>query len=69
MEATWQFKSVILVGMPSQKIAIPEGRPVSDSVRKPTAPPTRTFGAGRPEEKAHPAARNAKYRKKVELSD
>lgn len=38
-------------------------RPVFDSIRKPTAPPTQKFGGDAPEEKVHPAGRKAKYKK------
>jgi hypothetical protein len=42
-------------------------RPVFDSIRKPTAPPTQKFGGDAPEEKVHPAQRKAKYKKLPEI--
>ena len=45
-----------------------EPRPVFDSIRKPTAPPSQKFGVGdAPEEKIHPAQRKAKYKKPPEI--
>jgi len=41
-------------------------RPVFDSIRKPTAPPTQRFGEEKPEEKAHPSRRKTKHKKKVD---
>jgi len=41
-------------------------RPVFDSIRKPTAPPSQKFGKAKPEEKANPARRKSKYKKKDE---
>ncbi|MFN0279840.1 MAG: hypothetical protein ACKVRN_14775 [Pyrinomonadaceae bacterium] len=40
-----------------------EDRPVFDSIRKPTAPPSQKFGGSRPEEKLRPSQRKAKYKK------
>jgi len=40
-----------------------EPRPVFDSIRKPTAPPSQKFGGDRPEEKVHPSGRKAKHKK------
>ena len=44
----------------------PEVRPVFDSIRKPTAPPSRKFGDQKPEEKARPAGRRRKHKSKVD---
>ena len=44
-----------------------EPRPVFDSIRKPTAPPSQKFGGDAPEEKVHPAQRKAKYKKPPEI--
>jgi hypothetical protein len=44
-------------------------RPVFDSVRKPTAPPTRQIGKNKPEEKIHPTNRKTKYKTKEDLED
>ncbi|HEY8560803.1 MAG TPA: hypothetical protein VIL74_10550 [Pyrinomonadaceae bacterium] len=43
--------------------------PVFDSIRKPTAPPSKKFGAPKPEEKARPAARKTKHKKSPATSD
>jgi hypothetical protein len=42
-------------------------RPVFDSIRKPIAPPSQTLGSAKPEEKAHPARRKIKHKKKEEM--
>ncbi|HMS41883.1 MAG TPA: hypothetical protein PKE69_16755 [Pyrinomonadaceae bacterium] len=44
-------------------------RPVFDSIRKPTAPPSQKFGGDKPEEKIHPTRRKAKHKKKEDLDD
>jgi hypothetical protein len=41
-------------------------RPVFDSIRKPTAPPTQKFGSSRPEEKLRPAQRKTKHKKDID---
>ena len=41
-------------------------RPVFDSIRKPTAPPSQKFGREKPEEKVHPSQRKIKHKKKVD---
>jgi hypothetical protein len=41
-------------------------RPVFDSIRKPTAPPSRKMGADKPEGKIHPSLRKVKHKGKVE---
>lgn len=41
-----------------------EERPVFDSIRKPTAPPSRKIGKDKPEEKAKPSRRKSKHKKK-----
>jgi len=38
-------------------------RPVFDSIRKPTAPPSRKFGGDTAEEKLRPSLRKAKHKK------
>jgi hypothetical protein len=48
-----------------KKPKMPE-RPVFDSIRKPTAPPSRKLGPEKPEEKIHPAGRGSKYKKMPE---
>jgi hypothetical protein len=41
-----------------------EKRPIFGSIRKPTAPAGERFGSDKPPEKAHPAARKSKHKKK-----
>lgn len=49
--------------MPGKKKKKDE-KPVFDSIRKPTAPPSVKFGTGsRPEEKIHPSGRKTKHKK------
>ena len=43
--------------------------PIFDSIRKPTAPPSRKFGDNKPEEKIHPSQRKSKYKKKDGISE
>lgn len=43
--------------------------PVFDSIRKPTAPPSKTFGENKPEEKARPSQRKTKHKKKENSSE
>jgi hypothetical protein len=38
-------------------------RPVFDTIRKPTAPPSRKFGSEIPEEKRRPSLRKVKHKK------
>lgn len=44
-------------------------RPVFDSIRKPTAPPSKKMGKDKPEEKANPSRRKAKHKKKDDLEN
>jgi len=44
-------------------------RPVFDSIRKPTAPPSQTLGKVKPDEKAHPSRRKIKHKKKETTED
>jgi len=46
-----------------------EKRPVFDSIRKPTAPPGHKLGEDKPEERARPSLRKAKYKKKIVQMD
>ena len=46
-----------------------EERPVFDSIRKPTAPPSQKFGEEKPEEKIHPSRRKVKQKKKLDLDE
>ena len=50
---------------PKKKPAVP--RPVFDSIRKPTAPPSQKFGGDAPDERIHPARRKAKHKKDPEI--
>lgn len=43
--------------------------PVFDSIRKPTAPPSKKFGENKPEEKARPSQRKKKHKKEDDNSD
>ena len=46
------------------------GGSLFEGIRKPTAPPSRQFGDKKPEEKAHPAGRSAKHkRRQIETND
>ncbi len=47
--------------MPAKKKKKPE-RPVFDSIRKPTAPPSRKIGKIKVDEKVYPAGRKTKYK-------
>lgn len=44
-------------------------RPVFDSIRKPTAPPSRKIGTDQAEEKRVPSLRKAKHKKDPDVSD
>ena len=44
-------------------------RPVFDSIRKPTAPPSQKFGKAKTEEKANPSRRKIKHKKKEITED
>jgi hypothetical protein len=46
--------------------SIKDQRSILDTVRKPTAPPTRTFGNEKPGEMDRPAARKVKHKKKLD---
>jgi hypothetical protein len=37
---------------------------IFESIRKPTAPPSKKMGEDKPEERVHPAARKTKHKKK-----
>jgi hypothetical protein len=43
--------------------------PIFDSIRKPTAPPSRKIGQEKPEEKALPSNRKSKHKKKDDSAD
>jgi len=47
----------------------PKGRPIFDSIRKPTAPPSQRFGSEKPEAKIHPAKRKEKHKKDPTTED
>jgi hypothetical protein len=44
----------------------PEERPVFDSIRKPTAPPSKKFGNEKPDEVARPSLRKSKHKKQID---
>ena len=41
-------------------------RPIFDSIRKPTAPPSQKFGDNKSDEKIYPSLRKVKHKKKDE---
>ena len=43
-----------------------EKRPIFDSIRKPTAPPSQKIGENKPEERARPSLRKVKHKKKLD---
>lgn len=47
----------------------PKERPIFDSIRKPTAPPSKTIGRNKPEEKVHPSLRKIKHKQKDEIEN
>jgi hypothetical protein len=47
----------------------PKERPVFDSIRKPTAPPSKTIGKSKPDEKVYPSQRTAKHKKSKDLDE
>ena len=44
-------------------------RPVFDSIRKPTAPPSHKMGSEVPEEKLRPSLRKIKHKKRPEIDE
>jgi hypothetical protein len=58
----------IIAAMPEKKRKTGD-RPVFESIRKPTAPPSRKFGEGKPEEKARPSGRKSKHKKRNEYTE
>ncbi|MGI8918683.1 MAG: hypothetical protein ACR2H6_08765 [Pyrinomonadaceae bacterium] len=44
-------------------------RPIFDSIRKPLAPPGHPLSHAKPEEKANPAGRKAKHKRKPDADD
>lgn len=50
--------------MPEGKKKKKPARPIFDTIRKPTAPPSVRFGDEKPDEKARPARRKVKHKKK-----
>ena len=42
-------------------------RPIFDSIRKPTAPPSQKFGKSKPDEKVNPSRRKVKHKKKDDV--
>ena len=64
-----RFENLLYVykRMSSKKKKKPE-QPIFDSIRKPTAPPSKKFGPDKPEAKARPAQRKSKHKKKEDDS-
>ena len=46
-----------------------EARPLSDSIRKPAAPPGHPLSRAKPEPRAHPAERKVKHKRQPGDSD
>jgi hypothetical protein len=46
-----------------------EQRPVFASIRKPSAPPGHPLSQAKPDDKARPAGRKAKHKRKPEMTD
>ncbi len=46
-----------------------EERPIFDSIRKPAAPPGHPLTRAKPEERAHPAERKVKHKRRAADSD
>ena len=44
-------------------------QPIFDSIRKPTAPPSKKFGDDKPDEKARPSKRKTKHKTKDDNSE
>jgi hypothetical protein len=55
--------------VPRKKKAKRDERPVFDSIRKPTAPPSRKFGDDALEEKRHPSLRKVKHKKNPAIEE
>jgi hypothetical protein len=55
--------------MPVKKKRKRAERPVFDSIRKPTAPPSKRIGQPVPEEKLRPSLRKAKHKKEPETDE
>jgi hypothetical protein len=56
---------------PAAKKQPPRGdaRPVFDSIRKPVAPPGHPLTRAKPEERAHPAERKVKHKRRVQTDE
>ena len=46
-----------------------EARPAFDSIRKPLAPPGHPLSRAKPEERAHPAERKVKHKRRPDNSE
>lgn len=44
-------------------------KPIFDSIRKPTAPPTQKIGKNKPEEKVNPSLRKTKHKKSIDTTE
>ncbi len=62
-----QFCCIVLI-MSGKRKKKPD-LPIFDSIRKPTAPPTRKIGQEKPDDKALPSKRKSKHKKKDDFSD
>jgi hypothetical protein len=59
---------IIFEIMNSKKKKKPK-RPIYDSIRKPTAPPSVKFGKDKPDENIHPSLRKVKHKKNENLEN
>lgn len=64
-----RIRSFAIIAEMTGKKRKKEQRPVFDSIRKPTAPPSRKFGDDKPEEKARPSGRKVKHKKRTDRQE
>jgi hypothetical protein len=56
-------------GIVTKKKKKQKERLIFETIRKPTAPPTKKFGREAPEEKVRPSLRKSKHKKPVEIDN
>ena len=61
---TTRFNTFVIIILMATARKTKRKEAIFEGIRKPTAPPTRKFGTARPEEKANPAGRFAKHKKR-----
>lgn len=64
----YRMRSVIILSVRGRKRKKRENA-IFESIRKPVAPPTKTFGDAKPEERAHPAERKIKHKRPIIETD